>query len=108
MRADGSLVFNTVTPILDMAVAGLGLAYMAEDLVQAHVADGRLVRVLDDWSPPFRVIIFIDQAVAILRRPLRCWLMHFATEELDALRRNLDLCTTLKTYFALEAIQQSA
>jgi DNA-binding transcriptional LysR family regulator len=46
------MVFNTVTLILDMAVAGLGLAYVAEDLVQAHVADGRLVRVLDDWSPP--------------------------------------------------------
>jgi len=45
-------VFNTVTLILDMAVAGLGLAYVAEDLVQAHIADGRLVRVLNDWSPP--------------------------------------------------------
>ena len=33
-------------------MTGLGLAYVAEDLVQAHVADGRLVRALDDWSAP--------------------------------------------------------
>jgi DNA-binding transcriptional LysR family regulator len=52
VRANGHLVFNTVTLIINMAVAGLGLAYVAENLVQTHVADGRLVRVLDDWSPP--------------------------------------------------------
>jgi DNA-binding transcriptional LysR family regulator len=52
VRADGPLVFNTVTLILRMAVAGLGLAYVPDDLVQAQLAAGRLVRVLDDWSPP--------------------------------------------------------
>lgn len=52
VRADGPLVFNTVTLIVSMCVAGLGLAYVAEDLVKPHIADGRLVRVLDDWSPP--------------------------------------------------------
>ena len=29
--------------------AGLGLAYMPEDLVKTDVAQGRLIRVLDDW-----------------------------------------------------------
>jgi DNA-binding transcriptional LysR family regulator len=32
---------------------GLGLAYMPEDLVLANVKSGRLIRVLDDWCPPF-------------------------------------------------------
>lgn len=32
---------------------GLGLTYMPEDLVQAHVKTGRLVRVLSDWCPPY-------------------------------------------------------
>jgi len=32
-------------------LAGLGLAYLPEDLVQDHVAAGRLVRVLANWSP---------------------------------------------------------
>jgi DNA-binding transcriptional LysR family regulator len=34
-------------------LAGLGLAYLPEDLVQAQVTDGRLVRVLEDWCAPF-------------------------------------------------------
>ena len=38
---------------LDMALTGLGLAYLPEDQVQAHLADGRLIRVLADWCPPF-------------------------------------------------------
>ncbi|TSC35137.1 LysR family transcriptional regulator, partial [Pseudomonas sp. ST1] len=30
-----------------------GLAYAPEDLVQAYVEDGQLIRVLEDWSPTF-------------------------------------------------------
>jgi DNA-binding transcriptional LysR family regulator len=52
VRAEGQLVFNTVTLILDMAMAGLGLAYLPRDLVLAPLADGRLIRVLADWCPP--------------------------------------------------------
>ena len=46
VRAEGQLAFNTVTLMLDMAVAGLGLVYLPEDLVRTHLAKGRLVRVL--------------------------------------------------------------
>jgi len=52
VRANGPLVFNTVPLILNMAVAGLGLAYVPEDVAQAHLTAGRLVRVLDDWISP--------------------------------------------------------
>ncbi len=45
------LAFNAIPLILNSALGGLGLAYLPEDLVQAHVAAGRLVRVLADWSP---------------------------------------------------------
>jgi DNA-binding transcriptional LysR family regulator len=38
---------------MNAALAGLGLAYVPEDLVQAHLADGRLIRVLADWCAPF-------------------------------------------------------
>jgi DNA-binding transcriptional LysR family regulator len=53
VRVDGQLVFNATTPMLDAALAGFGLAYVPEDAVQAHLADGRLVRVLADWCPPY-------------------------------------------------------
>jgi len=38
---------------LNAALAGFGLAYLPEDQVKVHVSDGRLVRVLADWCPPF-------------------------------------------------------
>ena len=53
VHVDGQLVFNNTSLILDAALAGFGLAYVPEDQVRAHLADGRLVRVLADWCPPF-------------------------------------------------------
>ena len=37
--------------MLRAALDGFGLAYVPEDLVQPHLAEGRLMRVLDDWCP---------------------------------------------------------
>jgi len=51
VRAEGPLAFNTISLILKATLASLGLAYLPENLVQEHVAAGRLVRVLADWSP---------------------------------------------------------
>src|SRR6478672_8226742 len=53
VRVEGQLVFNNIALRVNAALAGLGLAYLSEDLVQEHVAEGRLVRVLGDWCPPF-------------------------------------------------------
>ena len=53
VRVDGQLVFNHTTMPLDAALAGLGLAYVGEDVAQPHIARGSLTRVLEDWCPPF-------------------------------------------------------
>ncbi|GKQ51878.1 LysR family transcriptional regulator [Bradyrhizobium sp. Ce-3] len=53
VRVDGQLVFNSTPLRIKAALAGLGLAYIAEDQVQAHLAKGQLVQVLDDWCAPF-------------------------------------------------------
>ncbi|MGO7960236.1 LysR family transcriptional regulator [Rhizobium leguminosarum] len=53
VRVEGQLVFNNIALRLNAVLAGLGLAYMPQDLVEAHLADGRLVRVLEDWCLPF-------------------------------------------------------
>jgi DNA-binding transcriptional LysR family regulator len=53
VRVEGQLVFNATGPMLDAALAGFGLAYLTEDIVRAHLADGRLIRVLADWCPPY-------------------------------------------------------
>ena len=46
-------MFNSLSLRLDAALAGFGLTYVPDDVVQTHLADGRLVRVLADWCPPF-------------------------------------------------------
>ncbi|MCP1455807.1 LysR family transcriptional regulator [Pseudomonas kilonensis] len=53
VRVEGQLVFNTIAMRLEAALQGLGLAFMPEDLVQDAVAQGRLIRVLEDWCEPF-------------------------------------------------------
>jgi DNA-binding transcriptional LysR family regulator len=53
VRVEGQLVFNGTAPMLKAALAGFGLAYVPEDLVQPQVVKGRLKRVLEDWCPPF-------------------------------------------------------
>jgi DNA-binding transcriptional LysR family regulator len=53
VRVEGQLVFNNTALRLKAALAGLGLAYLPDDQVEKHVADGRLIRVLADWCPPF-------------------------------------------------------
>jgi DNA-binding transcriptional LysR family regulator len=53
VRIEGQLVFNNLSLRLNSALDGLGLAYLPEDQVLSHVAEGRLVRVLEDWCVPF-------------------------------------------------------
>ena len=52
VRVSGQLVCNGAVQMLNGALAGLGLAYIPEDLAQPHLAEGRLRRVLEDWCPP--------------------------------------------------------
>lgn len=53
VRGDGQLVFNSLAMRLASALDGLGVAYMPEDHVLPYLADGRLVRVLEEWCPYF-------------------------------------------------------
>lgn len=52
VRPQGQMAFNTITLALEMAVAGLGLAYLPQDTVSEYLASGDLRQVLADWSPP--------------------------------------------------------
>ena len=53
VHVTGRLVFNSTDMIVAAAVAGHGLAWVPDDLVSEHVAAGRLVAVLDDWTQSF-------------------------------------------------------
>lgn len=49
----GPLVVDDTHLVIDAALAGVGLGLAYEDQVADHVAKRRLVRVLEDWTPPF-------------------------------------------------------
>lgn len=53
VRVEGQLTVNDIAVIRKAALAGLGVAFIPEDLVQVHLDAGELVRVLADWTPPF-------------------------------------------------------
>ncbi|MCH6483634.1 LysR family transcriptional regulator [Pseudoxanthomonas sp. LH2527] len=52
-RASGQAIFNTSPHIVEAAVMGLGIAFLPEGEFAPHLEDGRLIRVLEDWCPPF-------------------------------------------------------
>jgi DNA-binding transcriptional LysR family regulator len=53
VRVDGPLIFNDSLFVIRAAVEGRGLACVMDDIAARDLADGRLVRVLQDWCPPF-------------------------------------------------------
>ncbi|AEG06912.1 LysR family transcriptional regulator [Sinorhizobium meliloti] len=53
VRVDGQVAFNGVPQIVKAALDGFGLTYVHEDVVREYLKNGRLVQVLDDWTPPF-------------------------------------------------------
>lgn len=52
-HVEGQLVFNDTKHALRAALDDFGVAYVPEDMVTNHVDRGQLVRVLEDWCPPF-------------------------------------------------------
>lgn len=51
VRVSGQAVFDSILPVVNAAVDGLGLAFVPEDLARPHVDAGRLQIVLEDWCP---------------------------------------------------------
>ena len=53
MRVSGPLTFNEPALMLECALDGLGIAYVLEHEAAPFLLTGRLVRLLEDWTPPF-------------------------------------------------------
>jgi DNA-binding transcriptional LysR family regulator len=52
-QVEGPLILSVDHCIVQAAIDGAGIAFVFEDYVRDALADGRLVRVLEDWCPPF-------------------------------------------------------
>lgn len=53
IAVSGSLTVDDLDLVIQAALDGAGLAWVAEDRIAQHLATGDLVRVLEDWCPPF-------------------------------------------------------
>ena len=53
LAVEGPLIFDDEGMVVDAALAGVGLGYVIEEQVAPLLQAGELVRVLEDWCPPF-------------------------------------------------------
>ncbi len=53
VRVEAQVIVNTSPHIVAAALDGLGIAFLPEGEFAPHLEEGRLVRVLEDWCPPF-------------------------------------------------------
>jgi DNA-binding transcriptional LysR family regulator len=53
VSVSGPVILSDVGLTIRAALDGVGLAFALEEHVAGHLADGLLVRVLEDWCPPF-------------------------------------------------------
>lgn len=53
VQVDGRLVVDMIELTISPAVDGVGLAFVPDVTVTQELQSGRLVRLLEDWSPPF-------------------------------------------------------
>jgi DNA-binding transcriptional LysR family regulator len=53
VRVEGQLVVNDIALARQAALLGDGIVYLPEDYVRSYLESGELVRVLQEWCPPF-------------------------------------------------------
>jgi DNA-binding transcriptional LysR family regulator len=53
VAVDGPLIVNDKDLVIRAALQGVGIAFPVEHAVRAHIAEGRLLPLLERWSAPF-------------------------------------------------------
>lgn len=53
VAVEGSLLTNSLDVVVRAALDGAGIGYMHEGYMLSHIAEGRLVPLLEDWARPY-------------------------------------------------------
>src|SRR4029453_18947512 len=53
VAVNGPLITNDIGLLTRAALDGVGLAFLSDEQARPHLESGALIRVLEDWSPPF-------------------------------------------------------
>ncbi|RUY24950.1 LysR family transcriptional regulator, partial [Mesorhizobium sp. M7A.F.Ca.CA.001.13.2.1] len=77
MAVEGPLILDEDHLIAQAAIDGAGLAFVFEDYVRAPLADGRLIRVLEDWCPSFDGFFVYYPSRRQMRPALRAFVDFF-------------------------------
>ena len=77
LAVDGPLILGEDRLVVDAAISGAGLAFVFEDYAAAALADGRLVRVMEDWSPSFDGFYLYYPSRRQMRPALRAFVDFF-------------------------------
>lgn len=73
----GPLILSDQGMIRRAALDGIGLAFLFDRRVEEDIAAGRLIRVLEDWCPPFDGFYIYYPSRRQMRPPLRAFVDFF-------------------------------
>lgn len=79
LAVQGPLILDEDYLIANAAIDGAGLAFLFEDYVREAIADGRLIRVLEDWCQPFDGFFVYYPSRRQMRPALRAFVDFFKT-----------------------------
>ncbi|PAQ08028.1 LysR family transcriptional regulator [Mesorhizobium temperatum] len=79
LAVQGPLILDEDHLIANAAVDGAGLAFLFEDYVREALAAGKLIRVLEDWCPPFDGFFIYYPSRRQMRPALRAFVDFFKT-----------------------------
>lgn len=74
----GALTSDDQELIVSMSLAGLGLAYTLFDYVEPHLKTGRLVRVLENWTPADARFFLYHRSRKYQPAALRAFVSHLS------------------------------
>lgn len=77
VSVNGPLILGEDRPIIKATLGGAGLAYLFESRVSDYVAQGGLVRVLDDWCAPYAGPYLYYPSRGLMRPALRAFIDFF-------------------------------
>lgn len=77
VSVDGPLILGDDRLVLEAALDGAGLAYLFGARLDGGLDDGRLVRVLEDWCPPFDGFYIYYPSRRQMRPALRAFVDFF-------------------------------
>ena len=67
VAVNGPLITNDIGLLARAALDGVGLAFMSDEQAAPHLANGALLRVLEDWCPPFPGFFLYSRAGASIQ-----------------------------------------